>query len=71
MSELTPCNFCTLRGIRRHLPPGKKVVLRPEALGGLKDGVACYVVDADVPDEDVSGPGWVSWFMELSDECCC
>ena len=62
MSELTPCNYCTLEGIKRR-NKGKKVKLRPAKkedkyfLGGYD----VYI------DGEKSG----AWFMEVSDRCVC
>lgn len=57
MSELTPCNYCTLWSIRDR-NKGKKVELKPnEEHGGL--------------DIYIDGEKRGGWFMEITDHCCC
>ncbi len=58
MSELTSCNYCTLRDIRaRAKRDGKKVRVKHNALHG---GVDILVGDRTA-----------CWFMELTKYCCC
>lgn len=68
MSELTPCNFCTLQGIKR----------REESLGNtvtvaaVEEGPMQGMIGVTI-----SGPAYFGddkpcvWFMALSEECCC
>jgi hypothetical protein len=58
MSEMTPCNFCTLRRIKAR-NKGKKVELQ-SALGSL-GGYDVYI------DGEKSG----TWFMAVTDHCVC
>lgn len=65
MSELTPCNYCTLKHIeQRAKRNGNQVILKNSL-----DGVNVYVIPKGQelsPDTEIT-----AWFMELSDHCCC
>lgn len=64
MSELTPCNYCILRGIRRRAEEsGKVVTLRP---GGI--GTDVYVHPEGEPVEDRH---WTSSMMVIGSRCEC
>jgi hypothetical protein len=73
VSELTPCNFCTLRSIRARADrSGKRVILRAcTSSGGLDVHVVLKrirIPDADRHDDSV---GWVAWFKALGTSCEC
>lgn len=68
MSELTPCNFCNLRSIRRYaLKRGKEVTMLPSTseLGGID--VYVHPPDTEINTEK----HFNAWFMALTDYCCC
>jgi hypothetical protein len=64
MSELTLCNYCQLRYLKRHIRPGTRLVLTPDADGGTR----CYIVPIG---EEPNESHFVAWYMELTAECCC
>jgi len=66
MSELTICNYCTLRGIRAEAERrGKVVTLRR----GWRGGTDVLVHDKNAkPDRERD---FQAWLMEVSDRCCC
>lgn len=70
MSELTQCNYCSLKNIKRHAKrEGKVVTLRPAKrekyyMGGLDVFVHPKGV---VPTQK----HFKAWFMELGNSCCC
>jgi hypothetical protein len=74
VSELTPCNYCTLRGIRRMAcERGHEVTLAPD-----DDGISVYVHppghEPDTSSDPMGNPNspyFTSWFMALSEECVC
>lgn len=57
MSDLTPCNWCTLRWMRAEAKrTGARITTAPAKDGGT----------------DVFRNGqWIAWFMELTDRCAC
>lgn len=63
MSELTPCNYCSLRVIKaRAKKDGEKVTLaRPKD----KEMADLMEVAVSIDGEEVA------WFMELTDHCVC
>ena len=63
MSELTPCNYCTLKHIRaRAREDGEKVTLaKPKD----KDMDELMEVAVSLDGEEVA------WFMKLTDHCVC
>ena len=61
MSELTPCNYCTLEGYKRRHGE-KNVRTRPSKKEGMRLNWIAVVV---------RGKGEVAWFLELSKDCCC
>jgi len=77
MSELTPCNYCSLQGIKaRAKMNGCKVYLRNST--GSLGGIDVFVVplgkklDTRVDERGESiGGQWKAWFMELTDHCVC
>lgn len=58
MSELTPCNYCTLRNIKRRLPEGVIVTTEQDDDGWI----AVQRSDEEQPS---------AWFAELTDHCVC
>ncbi len=79
MSDLTQCNYCSLKGIRRRAKKdGNKVHTKRNSVW-CNGGVNIYVAPSDeltpkggiVEDSEFHKAYWVSWFMELSDGCVC
>jgi hypothetical protein len=74
MSELTPCNFCTMSWLRRRAKQEhKQVVVRSKPLshGGkvmFSKGLDVYVVKKGGKP---SKSNWRYWFAELTDHCVC
>lgn len=67
MSELTTCNFCTLRRMReRAKKNGDQITLI---------GQDVYRHPKDVKLKDLPAAErkkyWAAWFMSLSSSCCC
>ncbi len=79
MSELTQCNYCTLRDIKRQAAHEKKHVHLKHDTGRELDGIDVYVtpVSVDLPEGHITRVSefhqeyWVSWFMGLTDHCVC
>jgi len=67
MSELTSCNYCSLRAIKaRAKKEGKKVKVKPATYEGeLRKFAFQGGVDIFVDGKKVA------WFMELPNHCCC
>jgi len=70
MSELTPCNYCTLRRIKRRAEGNDMIVT-------LLNGDV-YVHPSSVVIKELSGGEdgereqyWRTWFMGLTDHCVC
>jgi hypothetical protein len=70
MSELTPCNYCTLKSIKRRAEEGGMTVT-------LLNGDV-YVHPATVAIKELSSGEdgereqyWRAWFMKLTDHCVC
>ena len=70
MSELTQCNFCTLKDIKRRAEvQHKKVSILGDSLNG---GKRIYVHPKKVKlSQDNKEEYFVAWFMELTDSCAC
>ena len=82
MSELTPCNYCTLQWIKqRAKKAGNQVVVRK---GGWFNGVDVFVVPPGIGIPEVIDSGddkhngdeftkkyFCAWFMKLTDHCVC
>lgn len=68
MSELTPCNYCSLQHLKAKYK-GQKVEVKADTSGkpagwtegGMPPG---YKVFVDGKDIEV-------WFMAITDHCCC
>lgn len=61
MSELTKCNYCTLKSIeRRTRLSGEKVITRPAKGGGI-----------DVFRVKAGREHFAAWLMELTAHCVC
>jgi len=75
MSELTPCNYCTLLRIKaRAKKEGKKVTILPNTSSQL-GGLNVYVHPKEVKLKELAliareTYGGV-WFWSLSDHCVC
>ena len=69
MSELTQCNFCSMKQIRENLKSGEKIFVTAEYGDPLK-GKSIYIlpvgVEALKPKEH-----FVAWFMEIGKRCEC
>lgn len=65
MSELTSCNYCTLRAIEA------RAKLRGLQVTGM--GQHVYVHPSGVEKDQLKPDGeyHVAWFMELTESCCC
>jgi hypothetical protein len=65
MSELTPCNYCSL----------KKIKIRAEKEGKIVTAVGqdIYIHPPEVERKDLheDGPYWAAWMMEITDHCVC
>lgn len=75
MSELTPCNYCSLQRIKRGAKEqGAKVYVRPSEFMG---GYDVFVVpkgeklDTSIGKDGNHGYQWEAWFMEITDRCVC
>jgi len=77
VSELTPCNYCSFKRIKRRAKQDNNTVTLRYGFMGGKD---CFVHPPDVvitPEiaKDENHPlhkqYFVAWFMELPDHCCC
>lgn len=66
VSELTPCNFCSLKRMKERAElSGKEVILR---------GLDAYIVPKGQPlptDPAELEKAWAAWFMELTNHCVC
>ena len=75
MSELTPCNYCTLLRIKaRAKKEGKKVTLLPDTsslLGGLNVYTHPKKVNIKMLSEKERDKYSGVWFMALTDHCAC
>jgi len=78
MSDLTRCNFCTLKSIRADARKKKlKVTILSDAKWGM-GGVNVYVHPKNIKIRDLPGGEdgerekyRKAWFMELTNHCCC
>ncbi len=79
MSELTTCNFCTLRGIRyRNKGTGNRVLVRYNTRWGM-GGVNVYVIPRGVhvpkggivEDSEFHEKYSIAWLMEVTKSCAC
>lgn len=76
MSELTPCNYCTLQRIKRNaIRDGKVVTVLP---GGIGRDVYVHPPDVVIPkgtdsDDYATGspPYWIASMMEIGSSCEC
>lgn len=64
MSELTPCNYCSLRKIKANAKKNGLLVLHEPHLGGTN--IYTYV-----EGHKVETLKFKAWFMEISNQCCC
>jgi hypothetical protein len=76
MSDLTQCNFCSLREIRRLANrEGKVVSIRPSK--GEMGGVNVYVhpkevhIRAGIEGSMLHHTYFKAWFMSIGDHCTC
>ena len=72
MSELTPCNYCSLRRIREHAKEDNlKVTLIPSS---FMEGTDVYVHPKDVKIKALDNTReqfFEAWLMEIPNKCCC
>lgn len=70
MSELTPCNYCSLRQIRKSAKRrGQRVSLRSQTdHGHWPKGQDVYL---HPPGERPAKKWWVGWLAEITDHCVC
>jgi hypothetical protein len=67
MSELTTCNFCNLKRIRREAKrEGKVVRLRKDK---TYDGTNVYVLDKG--ESIIHDKHFAAWMMKITEKCCC
>jgi hypothetical protein len=77
MSELTQCNYCSLRAIKANAKHAKQQVtlMAGQKYKTLPPGVDVYVHPRNVNVRELSRglreKYHRSWFMELSDHCVC
>jgi hypothetical protein len=66
MSELTPCNYCSLERIKARAKKEGRVIV-------TVIGQNVYVHPPEIKRKDLGpdGPYWVAWFMSLTDHCVC
>lgn len=66
MSELTPCNYCTLKYFKRlYEKDGTKIITRLATTGSFEGWIAVVKVSPDGTEEEIG------WFMSLSNHCVC
>lgn len=78
MSDLTPCNYCSLQSIKKRAKEKRqKVTVLYNSKWHSGQGCNVYVHPKNVKlqnikeDSELHDKYSVSWFMELSDKCCC
>ncbi len=79
MSELTICNCCSLKGIRRRAKEAGKRVYVMRNVRWTSGGVNVYVLPSDVyvpiqgivEDSEFHKKYFTAWFMEVSQSCAC
>ena len=79
MSELTECNYCTLQGIKRWAKAnGRRVVTMPSfQRASTPRGIDVFMIPPGVSKhdlrtrEDLREKYGGTWFMALTDHCCC
>lgn len=76
MSDLTPCNYCSMAGIRERARHKKlKVSVQVATQCGELGGVDVFVHPAWVKLPKLNDKErevyFVAWFMALPDHCCC
>lgn len=65
MSELTRCNYCTLKDIKRKAKKeGKKVIVK-RGKHNFEDSFMGPGIDVFIDDKKTA------WFMELTNHCVC
>ena len=75
MSKLTPCNFCTLEGIRYRAEKKGLTVTLLSNQGGLD--IYAHPADIEITrelvgnEESETSPYWRAWLMALTDHCVC
>lgn len=62
MSDLTPCNYCTLQRLKWR----GKVVIKPDPKPQFPTAVNVYILT-----HAESEPVWIAWFAALSERCTC
>ena len=74
MSEMTPCNYCSMQGIKHRAKKLNQDVLEVES-HGILGGTDVYIVPKGMSLEEVlkedQSPYFQAWFWELPDHCCC
>jgi hypothetical protein len=77
MSELTPCNYCNLAGIKHEakLKKQKVTIVPSKGKVGSLGGVEVYVHPRGVFIEALTMSQakryWVAWMMKITDHCVC
>jgi len=76
MSELTQCNYCSLKAIRKKAEAsGKKVTILQDAVWGL-GGSNVYLHPSniniyDLGDEEKHAKYRIAWMQEIGYQCSC
>jgi hypothetical protein len=69
MSELTPCNFCTLRRLRNRADRrGTQIVTRAATGFG---GTDVFEIPKDHQGEPDRAKHFVAWMWGIPESCCC
>jgi hypothetical protein len=71
MSELTTCNYCSLKRITESAKKQGKIVTRRNANGGVYIHVHGKDEPVDTTDWDSGNKQIVSWMVEISERCVC
>lgn len=69
MSEMTQCNFCSLRRYKeRAEKTGMTIRLVKRPSQGFPDGLDIHKLK---PGEEPNKKNKIGWFAKLTDHCCC
>lgn len=72
MSELTPCNFCSLRAIRaKYKGNGTRVHVRRSPTAQFPNGKNIYAVPQGGAIDTETDVHFVAWFAEIGERCEC
>jgi hypothetical protein len=71
MSENTPCNYCTLKSMKRRCPKDMKIVLIGNTAYRVPKGMKKSEMMTWNRNDRIAKKYFVAWFMELPYSCCC